>query len=85
VVVALSTIEAKYIAVGNAGQSAVHVRQLMHDVHQRQHGATTVYEDTKGAMKLAINPMASNMTDISTSSTTTFGNWWMQGQSRLCQ
>jgi sugar (pentulose or hexulose) kinase len=65
VVVALSTTEAKYVAVGNAGQSAVHVRQLMHDVHQRQHGATRVCENTKGALKLANNPivpMASNMT-----------------------
>jgi hypothetical protein len=34
----------------------------MHDVHQLQHGATTVYEDNEGAVKLANNPMASNKT-----------------------
>jgi hypothetical protein len=30
----------------------------MHDVHQRQRGATTIYENNEGAMKLANNPMA---------------------------
>jgi hypothetical protein len=34
----------------------------MADVHQRQRGATTVYEDNEGAVKLANNPMASNRT-----------------------
>jgi hypothetical protein len=34
----------------------------MKDVHQRQHGATTVCEDTEGAVKFANNPMASNTT-----------------------
>jgi hypothetical protein len=34
----------------------------MRDVHQHQHGATTVYEDNEGAVKLANNPMASNRT-----------------------
>jgi hypothetical protein len=44
-VVALSTTEAEYVALSRTGQSAVHFRQLMVDVHQRQRGATTVYED----------------------------------------
>jgi hypothetical protein len=61
-VLALSTTEAEYVAVSRAGQSAVHFRQLMRDVHQHQHGATTVYEDSEGAVKLANNPMASNRT-----------------------
>jgi hypothetical protein len=34
----------------------------MEDVHQRQRGATTVYEDNEGVVKLANNPMASNKT-----------------------
>jgi hypothetical protein len=34
----------------------------MADVHQRQRGATAVYEDNEGAAKLANNPMASNRT-----------------------
>jgi hypothetical protein len=61
-VVALSTKEAEYVAVSHAGQSAVHYRQLTHDVHQRKYSETTVCEDNEGAVKLANNPMASNMT-----------------------
>jgi hypothetical protein len=61
-VVALSTTEAKYIAVNRSGQSATHFRQLMHIVHQRQHDATIIDEDNEGAVKLANNPMASNTT-----------------------
>jgi hypothetical protein len=34
---------------------------MMEDVHQRQRGATTFYEN-EGAINLANNPMASNMT-----------------------
>jgi hypothetical protein len=34
----------------------------MADVHQHHRGATTVYEDNEGAVKLANKPMASNMT-----------------------
>jgi hypothetical protein len=34
----------------------------MANVHQRQRGATTVYEDNEGVVKLANNPMASNRT-----------------------
>jgi hypothetical protein len=62
-VVALSTTEAEYVAVSRARQSVVHFRQLMEDVHQRQHGATTVYEDNEGAITLAKNPMASSITE----------------------
>jgi hypothetical protein len=61
-VVVLSTTEAEYVAVSRAGQSAVHFRQLMQYPHQRQRGATTVYEDNEGAVKLANSPMASNKT-----------------------
>jgi hypothetical protein len=59
-VVALSSTVAEYVAASRAGQSAVHFRQLMHDVHQRQRGPKTVYEDNEGPLKLANNPMASN-------------------------
>jgi hypothetical protein len=52
-VVALSTTKAEYVAVSRAGQSALRFRQLMHDVQQRPHVATTVYEDNEGAVKLA--------------------------------
>jgi phosphoribosylamine-glycine ligase len=33
------------------------------DAHQQQRGATAVYNDNEGAIKLANNPMASNMTN----------------------
>jgi hypothetical protein len=33
-IVALSTTEPEYVAFSRAGQSAVHFRQLMHDVYQ---------------------------------------------------
>jgi hypothetical protein len=33
----------------------------MLEVHQCQRGATTIYEDNEGAVKLANSPMASNM------------------------
>jgi hypothetical protein len=61
-VIALSTTKAEYVVVSRARQRAVHFRQLMAHVHQRQRGATAVYEDNEGAVKLANNPMASNMT-----------------------
>jgi hypothetical protein len=35
----------------------------MQDVHQRQYGATTVYEDNEGAVKLDNSPMVSNKTN----------------------
>jgi hypothetical protein len=57
-VVALSTIEAEYVAVSRAWQSQVHFRQLMHDAQQRQRGATTVSEENEGVVKLANSPMA---------------------------
>jgi hypothetical protein len=61
-VVTLSTTEAEYLAMSRAGQSAVHFRQFMHDVHQRHRGATTIYEDNEGAVKLANISIASNIT-----------------------
>jgi cysteine synthase len=62
-VVALSTTKVEFVVITRAGHSAIHFRQLMQDVYQRQHGATTIYEDSEGAVKLAQNPMASNMTN----------------------
>jgi hypothetical protein len=35
---------------------------LIQYVHQHQYGATTVYEDNEGVVKLANNPMASTKT-----------------------
>jgi hypothetical protein len=52
----------EYVAVKRAGQSVVHFRQLTQYVHQRKRGTTIVYEDEE-VVKLANNPMASNMTE----------------------
>jgi predicted ATPase len=52
-----------HVAFNRAGHSDVHFKHLMQDVHQQQHGVTTVKEDNNGATKLANNsPMASSMT-----------------------
>jgi hypothetical protein len=61
-VMALSTTEVEYIAMSREGQSTVHFRQMVKDVHHQQHGATTIYEDNEGSVKLANNPMAPNRT-----------------------
>jgi hypothetical protein len=61
-VVAFSAREAEYVAFSRAKKSVVHFRQLMQDVHQQHRGATIIYEDNEGAIKLTNNPMASNMT-----------------------
>jgi hypothetical protein len=61
-VVALSTIEAEYVALNHATQNTFVFRQLLQDVHHRKRGPTTVYEDNEGDVKLANNPMASHMT-----------------------
>jgi ribose 1,5-bisphosphokinase PhnN len=60
--VAVFTIEAEYVVVRRAGQSAVHFRHLMQDDHQQERGATTVHEDNEGAVKLTNKPMVSKMT-----------------------
>jgi hypothetical protein len=51
--VALSTIEVEYVAVSRAGLNVVHFRQRVAYIHQHKRGATTVYEDNEGAVKLA--------------------------------
>jgi hypothetical protein len=61
-VVALSTTEAEYVALSRASQSAAHFRHLLQDVHHRQIGPTTMYEDNEGTVKLVNIPMASHMT-----------------------
>jgi hypothetical protein len=60
-VVALSTTKAEYVVVNRAGHCVVTFRQLMQDVHHRQHNATTFYAENDGAVKFANNPMASHM------------------------
>jgi hypothetical protein len=60
--VALSTIEAEYVAVRHAEHNGVYSRQLLQVVHRRKQGATTVCEDNEEAVKFANIPMASDRT-----------------------
>jgi hypothetical protein len=60
-VAALSIVKVQYAAVKCAGQSVVLFRQLMQDAYKQQRGAIAIYED-EILVKLANNPMASNMT-----------------------
>ena len=43
--VALSTVEAEYMALASAAQEAIWLRQLTADLNSRQPGATIIFED----------------------------------------
>ncbi|CAM9467817.1 unnamed protein product, partial [Phaeothamnion confervicola] len=55
--VALSSTEAEYMAACAAAQEAIHLRQLLKDLHQQQRRATTIYEDNQGCIALGNNPV----------------------------
>ena len=54
--VALSTAEAEYVALSQAAQEAVWLRQLNFDLKGEQSKPTTVYEDNQAAISLSKNP-----------------------------
>ena len=54
--VALSTAEAKYIALASTAQEAVWVRQLLTDLRSYPEKATRIYEENQSAICLAKNP-----------------------------
>ena len=54
--VALSTVETECIALANAAQEAVWVRQLLTDLRGNPEEATRIYEDNQSAICLAKNP-----------------------------
>jgi hypothetical protein len=58
-VVALSTTEAEYLALGTAAQELLWIRQILHFFNHKQSGII-IYEDNEGAIKLA-NSNASNL------------------------
>jgi hypothetical protein len=62
-VVAPSTTKSEYVAINRAGQGVEHSRQLMQNINRHQRGATIVYKDNEGVVKLAKNPMDSNRTE----------------------
>ncbi|POM67427.1 RxLR effector candidate protein, partial [Phytophthora palmivora] len=54
--VATSSTEAEYMALYNAIQEAVWLRQLLKDLGYENKGATTIYQDNQGCIALAKNP-----------------------------
>jgi hypothetical protein len=55
--VAGSSSEAEYVAASMATQEAIHLRQLLADLNQKQEGPTMIYEDNQGAIALSENPV----------------------------
>ena len=56
--VALSTAEAEYIALSQAAQEAIWLRQLNTDLLCKPQQPTTVYEDNQAAISMSKNPQA---------------------------
>ncbi|HTU07751.1 MAG TPA: Ty1/Copia family ribonuclease HI, partial [Trebonia sp.] len=54
--VALSTVEAEYMAAGNATKEAVWLRTLLNELGETQTNATTILTDNQGSIALAKNP-----------------------------
>ena len=55
--VALSTVEAEYMALSQATQEAVWLRRLTEELGQTNQEATIIYEDNQGAICTAQNPV----------------------------
>jgi hypothetical protein len=55
--VAISSTEAEYMALTEAVNETIFLRQLLTDIRLPQQDTTIIYEDNQGAMKLASNPM----------------------------
>jgi Reverse transcriptase (RNA-dependent DNA polymerase) len=55
--VAISSTEAEYMAITEATNEAIFLRQLLEDMRASQQDSTVIYEDNQGAIKLASNPM----------------------------
>ena len=55
-IVALSSTEAEYVALCEAAQETIWLRNLLHDIGLIQEQPTVVFEDNQGALALAHNP-----------------------------
>ena len=55
--VALSMVEAEYMALSVASQDAVWLRHLQEELGVTETGATLIYEDNQGAISMAKNPV----------------------------
>ena len=58
--VALSTSEAEYVALANAAQEVIWMRQLMENLECKQSEPTVVYEDNQAAICISQNPQYHN-------------------------
>ena len=61
-IVALSTTEAEYMALGSATQELIWVRRLLADLKSAETDSTVVYEDNQGPIALVKNPVAHKRT-----------------------
>ena len=55
--VALSAVEAEYMALSVATQEAIWLRQLQEELGMEESGPTLIYEDNQGAISMAKNPV----------------------------
>ena len=55
--VALSTVEAEYMALSVATQEAIWLRQLQEEPGMKDAGPTLIYEDNQGVISMAKNPV----------------------------
>ena len=58
--VALSSIEAEYIAITSASAQALWLRKILEELCEIQSSATILYCDNKSAIQLAQNPIHHN-------------------------
>jgi hypothetical protein len=56
--IALSTVEAKYMAASNATKEAIWLRVLLTDLGYSQPTATLIHTDNQGCIALARNPVS---------------------------
>ena len=54
-IVALSSTEAKFYALSEAGKLTLYVRSILNELGLSQHSATSVYEDNKGCLHMTQN------------------------------
>ena len=61
-IVALSSTEAEYVALGLATQQVIWLRKLLASIDFKQSEATVLYEDNQGTIALSKNPKSHSRT-----------------------
>ena len=54
-IVALSSTQAKFYALSEAGKLTLYVRSILNELGMSQHNATSIYEDNKGCLHMTQN------------------------------